>query len=642
MFRFIALTWTATNAEQQEAAQRCLALLHARREWTCALNADGLAVLVTGDRLQSSTWRVLPGRTAVILGTAFENCDPLGRAVPVRKAFTKPEVDELAAGEWREVVHRCWGRYVLFAHDNVAHRSYVVRDPLGGLPCYRTMSTEGLNFFFSAVEDCLSLGLTSFSINWDFVGAWTCSIFPSGHATAICEISQVLPGEHVTVSDVCAIRHRLLWDPFDIAHSNPTTGFEEASAQLRHTARACIQAWAACYDGILHKLSGGLDSSIVLACLRDAPGRPATTCLNYFSPGADGDERNFARLVTDRLGFELVEWPRQTDVRLHDMLEMQLSPLPSLYLASLQGSRDESSFARQVGATSIWGGQGGDQLFYQAQAPLAVADYFKERGLEKALMNVVLDAARLSRCSVWRVIVDTAKQLASRARANPLEVGFSDRKLVAGSLLDTVRKGNAFLHPIFERSGTQLPGKVWHALGLVVPQDFYDPLGRPDDPEPLEPLLSQPLVEVCLRTPTHLLITGGWDRATARHAFRSDLPSEIVRRRSKGGMDENAREILYRNIDAARELLLDGHLVGRGMLDRDKVAEVLSGRPTRVLGAMAELFDHLSLEAWTQRWSRARNDQPGVGIRLDLADESMRSLARQEVADKGSAALTRG
>lgn len=137
-----------------------------------------------------------------------------------------------------------------------------------------------------------------------------------------------------------------------------------------------------------------------------------------------------------------------------------------------------------------------------------------------------------------------------------------------------------------------------------MPTEFYDPLGRPDDPEPVQPLMSQPLIELCLRIPTYVLTNSGWDRAIARRAFRTEVPREILRRRSKGGLEENVQEILMGNLRAARELLLDGHLVSAGLLHRGRVEEALSDRPTRTAATMAEIFDHLATEAWLRRWNR--------------------------------------
>ena len=87
---------------------------------------------------------------------------------------------------------------------------------------------------------------------------------------------------------------------------------QTAITELRRTARACIHTWAACYSDIVHNLSGGLDSSIVLSCLKDAPSQPNISCLHYFGTGPDEDERKYARLMAGRVGIELIE--HQLDV----------------------------------------------------------------------------------------------------------------------------------------------------------------------------------------------------------------------------------------------------------------------------------------------------------------------------------------
>ena len=136
--------------------------------------------------------------------------------------------------------------------------------------------------------------------------------------------------------------------------------------------------------------------------------------------------------------------------------------------------------------------------------------------------------------------------------------------------------------------------------------EYYDPLGRWDDPERVEPLVSQPLIEVCLRIPTYVLINGGKDRAIARRAFASDLPREIVQRHAKGGMEEYAKQILMRNIGFVRDVLFEGELVKRRFLDRSKLEQALSDRPHKVGSAMAEIYTYLSIEAWLSVWKTRR------------------------------------
>src|SRR3546814_15687375 len=51
----------------------------------------------------------------------------------------------------------------------------------------------------------------------------------------------------------------------------------------------------------------------------------------------------------------------------------------------------------------------------------------------------------------------------------------------------------------------------------------------------ITPLLSQPIVELCLSIPTWQWVRGGRDRAVARAAVADLLPALIAQRRTKGG-----------------------------------------------------------------------------------------------------------
>ena len=604
MFGYIAFIWDETSCGQAETAQLLANLLQeGAKQWNGAFAVPGMRVFSCGQRAGSSEPYIFADNAGVLLGTAFKPLDDAAMSMPAKKSFCSDDTRQLLASSCRSLVDSCWGRYVAFAHDAASGKSWVLRDPTGGMPCYRA-SFRGIDLYFSSVEDCLRLGVLRFSINWESMAARVVFMLLQSRQTAINEVFEVLPGELVEINRGRVI-HSFAWNPFLVARTEVIEDADFAIRELRRVAKACVHAWASCYTGILHKLSGGLDSSIVLGCLQDAPTGPSVTCLNYHSAGCDGDERDFARLAARRAGCRLLEWERQSDVRLEDMGRMERTPAPAFYLGPLQASRSEAHLAREVGAGAIFGGGGGDQLLYQAQAVFGAADYLRLKGIDRRFVSVSLDAAHLSRSSIWHVMREAIRNCAPGARFDPGEDAFRHRALVTDETIASVRNGNRFEHPLFASIGNTPPGKLWHVYGLSFPQEYYDPLGAHDDPEQVEPLISQPLVELCLRTPTYVLINGGWDRSIARQAFRPDVPLEILRRRSKGGMEENAQEILLRNVDAARELLLDGHLVKQGLLDRNRVEEVLSGRPTRIVGAMGEIFDHLGAEAWLRSWTTA-------------------------------------
>jgi asparagine synthase (glutamine-hydrolysing) len=165
-----------------------------------------------------------------------------------------------------------------------------------------------------------------------------------------------------------------------------------------------------------------------------------------------------------------------------------------------------------------------------------------------------------------------------------------------------ISRESDLVHPWIREPGRAPNGKIFQAYQLLFPGEFYQPLGADSDPERVTPLFSQPLLELAMRIPTWLLTRGGWDRAMARRAFEHDLPRRIITRRTKGGQEEHAKAILVRNVTFARELLLDGHLVREGILERDQVAETLAPGPGGFGSGNAQLYGCLSAEAWVRQW----------------------------------------
>jgi asparagine synthase (glutamine-hydrolysing) len=169
-------------------------------------------------------------------------------------------------------------------------------------------------------------------------------------------------------------------------------------------------------------------------------------------------------------------------------------------------------------------------------------------------------------------------------------------------VIDEVFGNASYLHPLFRDFRGTPSGKIWHALQLMSPWGFYDPLGREDDPELVTPLYAQPVLELALRLPVHVLTLGGWDRAIARRAFYGELPREIANRTNKGGIERHVRTILEHNITLVRELLLDGALVEEGIIDRNQLMTALSGKASTIQAGSASLFDLIATEAWLRCW----------------------------------------
>jgi asparagine synthase (glutamine-hydrolysing) len=217
-------------------------------------------------------------------------------------------------------------------------------------------------------------------------------------------------------------------------------------------------------------------------------------------------------------------------------------------------------------------------------------------------MEVGFNAACLDEISFWTILRDMWRYGVRRERRHSVVERRPDWGAVSAEVVEAVACRGDFVHPWFRNCDELPPGKLSQAFLLSFAPDFDDPLGDNAQPEHACPLLSQPLVELCLQIPTYVLAPGPQDRMLARHAFDADLPVEILRRPTKGGMARHVKEVLHRNRDFLNEFLLDGVLVSQKLLDRQKLIEALSSAPTRDKYWAPEIFEYVGIESWARRW----------------------------------------
>jgi len=630
MFSYVALTWNANDATSaaSKVATALRQQLRSLQEFQTVLSVPGLHIVQKAGLGSACDASILPDNGGAILGTLFSRPATASAAeagdelVQRRQVIAPAQARKITESQGMHLVAHCWGRYVAFVRLKQTHRYLVIRDPSGMLPCFRR-AHQGVQIWFSCLEDLAPLALPAPTIDWTYIERHVASGLINTHETALREIDQVRPGERWDTegdevhphpgslpcpSGIPAghdrggnIKRVRLWDPAIISNTDVIDDAQAAADALRAVTKACVDAWAASYAGVLMVLSGGLDSSIVTALLGQAPTRTPAACINYFTADPEGDERAYARASAGKAGFELIEKqraPRSVDLR--SILQIAATPFPWFYNYYIEHGDYEFEQAQRHGATAIFTGGGGDGLFYKAESGFSVADYVQRHGVTARLPAIALNAARLEGKSFSSVLWHAFADRRAGARRQESIFYASQQSMVSAATLDSQRE---FLASRFDNPHRrQVPPGKWSQIRTTsIPPLFYDQFNHPQALERVPPLVSQPVVEVCLRIPTYLLVENGWDRSMARRAFSSDLPTAIVNRRGKGSMQNHMRTIFNTNLKFIREVMLDGELARRGILNRARMESVLSGRQSLAGFEFTEIQDHLGTEAWIGR-----------------------------------------
>jgi asparagine synthase (glutamine-hydrolysing) len=491
----------------------------------------------------------------------------------------------------------------------------VIRDCSGKIPCYRTRVFE-IDIVFSDINDLALLDAVDFAINWEYIAAFMASSQIQVRQTAIKDITEVLAGDRVTFSRAAPDQHSV-WDPRQVCREDVIDDYGNAASNLLRTTKECIGAWASVHDSILHSLSGGFDSAVVLGCLRCAPVQPAILCMNRYGDNPAEDERSYARLAAARSRVRLVEHPWEIGNRVFDARLFAMPRAAKPHIGSLF-SQFEAEFlndlSRTVGFESIWTGQGGDHLFCAMRTTLGVADFFQRFGIRRGLWEVIADASRLTGDSVWHILQTTRRRRGIEelfASALAAEQRLVNREAMPNKPLEYIR------HP-WTRETEDLPvGKSFQISFLSELLNRHRPMPGLQYEDEHHPLLSQPIIELCLRIPVYLLLKGGRTRGLAREAFRDVLPKEIAERPGKGRTTSYVLNVFRRSQKFIRELILNGELARHKLLDRHAVESLIGHprplRPEELFPLMSCIAAEVFVQTWSERAATShRSESAGI------------------------------
>lgn len=511
----------------------------------------------------------------------------------------KGDVASILGSDGEALPSAFWGGYV--AAVTSADSVRVMRDPSGNFPCYFS-TCGGLVLFASDAELLMTATASPVSIDFEEIGRQLYRAFVPRTPTALGNVRELLAGFAVRLPGGLE-RQEQCWSPWDHVHGRDE-GSADAAERLSRTVRHCVHAWASTQDRILLSVSGGLDSSIVAACL--AKTGTDAVCLTMFTDDPSGDERPFSRALCDQLALPLIERPyRLEDIEITEALAAN-QPRPRDRTQAIAYERVHDAVASDVGATAFMTGNGGDHVFGYSQSAAAVADRYLAEGLGRGTFASLVDVCRQTGCSM----VDALRQAWHLARGSPEYQVRPNPLFLEPGFVVTLAEADLH-HPWLNAPPGALPGKAAHIATILRAQPNLEPSGAAALPV-LNPLVSQPIVETCLAIPTWEWRAGGRDRSLARSAFARDLPPLILNRRVKGTPGRFAARLLDHFRGPIRERLLGGRLASCKIIDTVAVERTLAGeRPVPDLERV-RLLELVNAEAWIDHWT-ARGPAPGPG-----------------------------
>ena len=529
---------------------------------------------------------------AILFGTLFETARSLSPGSAIRE-LTGQVTDALLSSGGTNLIDNYWGRYVAILKSGTVYRA--ISDPTGAFPCYHTVH-HGALMMFSHLELCSFLDLSSFSVDESFIRMLLAyDRFLNGR-TALQGVGELLGGQCLTYTRT-GITLSALWNPARFARSLMCLPNDDAARRLMETTDYVIGSWAGCFENIAVSLSGGLDSSIVIDCLARSGTRADITAFHYRLTSQDAEEQSYAELAARSAGCPLDIVPTSPAA---DLAVLQAYP-PTVrpyreFLAPPTGGH-----LSRTARGAVFTGQGGDHLFLTSNGTARFADHLMQNGLSRDTGKVLLETARLSGKSVTAVIRETLPRLFNRRYTGATENGIANRR----TAISDAGAAAAILAgiPDWAQNPGGLPPAKFQQLSALL----HMVQSRSHHPAPvraiINPLISQPLIELCLSLPAWQLTAGGRSRGLVRQAFSQRLPAGIAGRTTKGSASRFYTDQVAALSEVAGLLLSQGELVSRGLIDPADVDRMLDASHFRSSRSGSMLLVYCGIESWLRTWS---------------------------------------
>jgi asparagine synthase (glutamine-hydrolysing) len=261
-----------------------------------------------------------------------------------------------------------------------------------------------------------------------------------------------------------------------------------------------------------------------------------------------------------------------------------------------------NDLAERTGAEAIWTGQGGDHLFWAFRTFPIAADYISRHGIDLGLLRVVSDAARLGNRSYLSVLRTAFELGRSQDPWTPDDVRAREAYFVNADALPENRD-EYVAHPWTSGAASLPKAKQIQISLLAEVLNRHRHMPGAEHAYQRHPLLSGPLIELCLQIPIYVLVQGGQRRALARKAFCDRVPREIIEREDKGDTTARVRTMIRQNEPFLREILLTGILARERIVSKHELETILvDGQSYRPENSWP-LLACISAEIWARTWT---------------------------------------
>src|SRR6266513_5401960 len=507
-------------------------------------------------------------------------------------------------------VTRLNGMFAFALWDGRRQRLLLGRDRVGIKPLYYRLDGRGLTFaseakaILAAFDDAIAIDPVALReyLELGYVAAPR-SMFKG--------VRKLRPGT-LMVYEAGRIDERRYWTPVSAVDRSRSDA--EWSEVFLHTVRQAVAAQMVSDVPLGAFLSGGIDSSTIVALMAGHASKPIKTYAIGFTDSAGAtyyNELPWARQVAERFGTDHREILVKPDVArlLPQLLWHMDEPIAD---AAFITTYLVAQFARED-VTVILSGVGGDELFggyrrylgnhYQRYferlpAPVRRAAAALSERLPSDRHSALLNLSRLAKGFLESASLPFEERYRAYVQVFPpndlhrlLRVNGAERPDRIADAFRHAGEGDALNRMLAVDADTQLPDDL---LMLT------DKMSMATSLECRVPLLDHELVELAARIPQEVKIRGGRLKHAMKEAVSSLLPRDILERKKRGFGTPMGAWLKQELAPLVRGLLSESVVEDRGLFHYPAVKELAASHEANRIDGTDRLLALLNLEIWSR------------------------------------------
>jgi asparagine synthase (glutamine-hydrolysing) len=514
---------------------------------------------------------------------------------------------------YEELGERCVeplrGMFAFAIWDAQNRTLLLARDRLGIKPLYVVLARWGLAFA-SELKALLAVGASTGTLDWNALDTYFRLGYIPAPRSPFSDVCKLEPGETLLWRDTGTATRRRYWD-LPAETREPPRDVED---RLLHWLDDSVAAHLVSDVPVAAFLSGGLDSSAVVASMALQGERPHAFTARYHGSGAaPADETGLAGLLTARYGAKLTVVDVEPDVQaifepiIHALDEPHAdeSAIPTWLISAAVADQYKVALA----------GTGGDELFagYRRHIGLVLGKHYAR--LPAVLRHTVSRLAQLipeprggglgvNRAKRFLQIDNTTAPDRFLDLITRLPNG-NGRSLYLPDLGATITGSAARDHfdSLYARGGQPegLRAGLYLDYKTYLPDDILalsDRLAMAHSLEVRVPFVDHQLIEQVYPLPDRLKIRHWNSKHLLRRALRSRLPVEHLRAPKRGFVGPTAAWLRTELRELVTDELSAGRLGRLGYFNSSTVTRLLQEHFSRRQNREGILWSLLCFSTW--------------------------------------------